>query len=89
MPRQAGWDPLFRVSVAGIVGVRGMKAQMFDMTRVWAMLTGLALAAWYFAALYLGFKSSDLLPMLVTAIGGFEMFLFAQDQWLKRKSKHG
>lgn len=66
-----------------------MKAQMFDMTRMWAMLTGLALAAMYFAALYFGIKVSDTLPMLVTAIGGFEMFLYGQDVWLKRKSKHG
>jgi hypothetical protein len=66
-----------------------MKAQLIDMTRMWAMLTGLALTAWYFAALYLGFKTSDLLPMLVTAIGGFEMFLYGQDVWLKRKRKHG
>jgi len=66
-----------------------MKVQMFDMTRMWAMLTGLALAAMYFAALYFGIKVSDTLPMLVTAIGGFEMFLYGQDVWLKRKSKHG
>jgi hypothetical protein len=66
-----------------------MKAQMFDMTRMWAMVTGLALSAWYLGALYLGFQASELLPMLVTAIGGFEMFLFSQDVWLKRKSKHG
>jgi hypothetical protein len=25
----------------------------------------------------------------VTAIGGFELFLFGQDQWLKRRGKHG
>jgi hypothetical protein len=66
-----------------------MKAQMFDMTRVWAMVTGLVLAASYFAGLYLGLKVSELLPMLVTAIGGFELFLYGQDVWLKRKSKHG
>ncbi|MET1756220.1 hypothetical protein ABVV53_12250 [Novosphingobium sp. RD2P27] len=64
-----------------------MSAQMIDMTRIWAMLTGLVLAAWYFAATYLGFKASELLPMMVTAIGGFEMFLFAQDVWQQRK--HG
>jgi hypothetical protein len=66
-----------------------MKAQMFDMTRMWAMLTGLALAALYFVALFLGIEVSETLPMLVTAIGGFEMFLYGQDVWLKRKSKHG
>jgi hypothetical protein len=66
-----------------------MKAQTFEMMRVWATITGLALAAWYFAALYLGFKVSELLPMLVTAIGGFEIFLFGQDVWQKKRSKHG
>lgn len=66
-----------------------MKSQVFDMTRMWAMLTGIALAAWYFGSLYLGSRPSDLLPMLVTSIGGFELFLFSQDQWLKRKKKHG
>jgi purine-cytosine permease-like protein len=66
-----------------------MKAQMFDMTRMWAMVTGLVLAIWYFAALYLGLKISEMLPMLLTAIGGFEMFLYSQDVWLKRKSRNG
>jgi zinc transporter ZupT len=66
-----------------------MKTQIIDMTRIWAMVTGLVLAASYFAALFLGFNMSDLLPMLVTAIGGFEMFLYSQQVWLKRKSKHG
>lgn len=66
-----------------------MKAQVFVMTRVWAMVTGLALAAWFFVTLYLGIKQSEVLPMLVTAIGGFEIFLFSQDVWLKRKRKHG
>ncbi len=64
-------------------------AQVFDMTRVWAMMTGLVLAVVYFAATFLGLKPSEMLPMLVTAIGGFEMFLYGQDVWLKRKSKHG
>ncbi len=66
-----------------------MKAEMFGMTRVWGMITGLVLAIAYFAALYFGFKASEMLPMLVTAIGGFEMFLFSQDVWIKRKSRHG
>lgn len=64
-------------------------ARLFGMTRMWGMVTGVLLAVWYFGALYLEMKPSDLLPMLVTAIGGFELFLFSQDQWLKRKGKHG
>jgi hypothetical protein len=60
----------------------------FELMRVWAALTGVALALWYFGALYLGAKTTDLLPMLITGIGGFEMVLFAQDIWIKRK-RHG
>lgn len=64
-------------------------AQMFDMTRIWAMITGLVLLVAYVISLNFGFKASEILPMLVTAIGGFELFLFSQDIWLKRKSNHG
>ncbi|PEQ13378.1 hypothetical protein B2G71_08090 [Novosphingobium sp. PC22D] len=63
--------------------------KVLDMTRVWAMLTGIALAVWYLGAVYLEFLPSEMLPMLVTAIGGFELFLFGQDVWLKKKGKHG
>jgi zinc transporter ZupT len=66
-----------------------MKTQIIDMTRIWAMVTGLVLAASYFVALFLDYRISELLPMLVTAIGGFELFLYSQQVWLKRKSKHG
>ncbi len=66
-----------------------MKLTMLDQMRVWAALTGLALAVWFFAALWLSGSYSTTLPMLVVAIGGFELFLFAQDVWLKRKSNHG
>ncbi len=66
-----------------------MKFNTLDLTRIWAAATGVALALWYLAAVYFGFQASDHLPMLVTAIGGFEMFLFGQDQWLKRRGKHG
>ena len=66
-----------------------MKAPTFDYMRVWAALTGLALAVWYFGALWFGAAPSPMLPMLITAIGGFEMFLFFQDMVLKRKRRHG
>lgn len=61
----------------------------FDLMRLWAMLTGLALAAWYFAGLFMGAKQTETLPMLITAIGGFELFHFAQDIWLKRGRTNG
>ncbi|MBO9723608.1 MAG: hypothetical protein J7530_04460 [Novosphingobium sp.] len=66
-----------------------MKFNTLELTRIWAAVTGVALAAWYFAAVYLDLQPTAVLPMLVTAIGGFELFLFGQDQWLKRRGKHG
>ncbi|MBC2666375.1 hypothetical protein H7F51_12670 [Novosphingobium flavum] len=61
----------------------------FDMMRVWAVLTGLVLAAWFFGTLWLGMKTSDTVPMLISAIGGFEMMLYVQDLVLKRKRQNG
>jgi hypothetical protein len=61
----------------------------FDLMRVWAAVTGLALAGLFFVLLYFGVKTSDTLPMLVSAIGGFEMVLFAQDIWFRRKRSNG
>lgn len=61
----------------------------FDLMRVWAALTGLALAAWFFVALGIGVKMTDTLPMLIAAIGGFELVLYGQDVWLKRRRQNG
>ena len=66
-----------------------MKAGTFELMRVWAVLTGLALVVVYFAALALGHGHIEQLAMLATAIGGFEMVLFGQDLTMKRKRKHG
>jgi hypothetical protein len=66
-----------------------VKLGTLDLIRVWAALTGLLLTAWFFGALYLGMKASPMLPMLVSAIGGFELFLFSQDLWLKRRGSRG
>lgn len=62
-----------------------MKLTTFDMLRVWAVLTGLALCLFWFAAIYLGFKATETLPMLAAGIGGFELFHFAQDLMLRRR----
>jgi len=62
---------------------------LFDLMRVWAAVTGLVLVAGFFAAPYLGVVTSPLLPLLVAAIGGFELFLFSQDMWLKRRGTRG
>jgi hypothetical protein len=56
------------------------------MMRVWAALTGIALAAWFFVQLYLGGKPPEAISMLVGGIGGFEMVLFAQDLLRRRQN---
>lgn len=60
-----------------------------DYIRVWAALTGLVLALGFFATFYATGQVSPTLAMLVSAIGGFELFLFTQDAWLKRRRRHG
>ena len=70
-------------------GVHPLKLTTFDMMRVWAALTGLALAVAYFVLVWLELAPGDKLPMLVTAIGGFELVLFAQDFWLVRRAQRG
>ena len=69
-------------------GVHPVKLSTFDMMRVWAALTGVALAICYFAALLFEVAVPSLLPLLVTAIGGFELFLSVQDA-LNRRRQHG
>lgn len=71
-------------------GVRPLKQlSLLDLARIWAAVTGLVLVAGFFAAPYLGVVASPMLPMLVAAIGGFELFLFAQDFWMKRGRSRG
>ena len=69
-------------------GVRPLKLETFDMMRVWAAVTGLLLAVWFFAQLYMGGKPAEQLPMLVAAIGGFELFLYVQDL-MRRRARNG
>ena len=70
-------------------GVYPVKRTTFDLMRVWAAITGVLLAVWFLGASYMGNKPSELLPMLVAGIGGFELFLFVQDIILKRQRRHG
>jgi hypothetical protein len=61
----------------------------FELIRVWAAITGIVLAVFYFGCLWAGLKMTETVPMLVTAIGGFELVLYGQDIWLKRRARHG
>lgn len=70
-------------------GVHPVRLDTFTRLRVWAMLAGLFLAGWYFGQLSQGIVPSTLLVMLATAVAGFEIVLFGQDLWLRRKGNHG
>lgn len=65
------------------------KYNTVEMIRIWASLTGLLLVGIYFLSMWAGVAPSPMIAMLATAIGGFEIFFFGQDQWLKRRGKHG
>lgn len=66
-----------------------MRLNAFELIRVWAALTGVVLAMWYFGELYFEFQRTAIIPMLVAVIGGFEFFLFWQDVWLEKRGRHG
>lgn len=63
-----------------------MSVELFMMVRVWAAITGLLLAAWTLVAFFAGFGLNDSVAMMVAGIGGFELFLTAQDMWLRRRA---
>jgi len=57
---------------------------LFELMRAWAAATGLLIAVLYFGGLALDLAPSPILPLMLAAIGGFELFLFVQDIVLKR-----
>ena len=60
---------------------------LFDLMRVWAAVTGVIVAIVHFAALALDLAPLPILPLLIAAIGGFELFLWVQDVVLARNGK--
>jgi NADH:ubiquinone oxidoreductase subunit H len=66
-----------------------MTSATFNLVRVWAMVTGLLLAGWYFVELQADIQPSQVLSMLVTAIGGFELFLYVQDRLGRKRKDRG
>lgn len=68
-------------------GVYPVKLSNLDQLRVWAALTGLLLAAAYFAMVWLGLESRDSLVMLTVSVAGFELFFLTQElsqAWRRR-----
>ena len=64
-----------------------MKLNPMQQMSVLACVTGLVLALLYALAFLNNSPTAELLAMLVAAVGGFEMYLFAQD--VRRKRLHG
>lgn len=60
-------------------GVYPVKLCNLDQLRVWAALTGLLLAAAYFAMVWLGLENRDSLVMLTVSVAGFELFFLTQE----------
>lgn len=68
-------------------GVYSVKLSNLDQLRVWAALTGLLLAAAYFAMVWLGLENRDSLVMLTVSVAGFELFFLTQElsqRWRRR-----
>ena len=52
-----------------------MRLSQMDRLSVLACVTGLAMLAIFFVSTWAGVPSPDWLPMIITAIAGFEMFM--------------
>lgn len=68
-------------------GVYPVKQAQTRQLTILACVSGLMLAAIFFGALALHVDAPDWLPMMISAIGGFELFLFGQSVWLKRAGR--
>ena len=60
---------------------------MLELTRAWAAVTGLGLIALLVGIVALGRTPTNVLPMLIAGIFGYEMALTGYDYW--RRRHHG
>ena len=65
-----------------------MKLSQMDRLSVLACATGLAMLAIFFVLAWLGVPNLDWLPMVITAIAGFEMYMVG-DAALRRRTESG
>lgn len=70
-------------------GVYPVKQDQTRQLSILACVTGLVLAAVYFLAIWNGTAVPDWMAMMISAIGGFELFMFGQSLWLKRADRQG
>lgn len=61
-----------------------MKREEIRQLSILACVSGLLLVAVFFAGLWSGNPAPDWLPMMISAIGGFELFMFGQSLWLRK-----
>ena len=66
-----------------------MRHEQTRQLSILACVTGLALAGVFFLARANGVHAPEWMPMLIAAIGGFELFLFGQGLWLDRADRQG
>ena len=69
----------------GVEGLGSMRLSQMDRLSVLACVTGLALVAIFFAAYWLRAPEPQWLPMVITSIAGFELFM-AFDTIRRRRS---
>ena len=64
-----------------------MRVNTLRLLSFWAALTGLVLVALLGIQIGLGLPQSESLRMLIAAVVGFELFLFAQDLTARRRRR--
>ena len=65
-----------------------MKLSQLDRLSVLACVTGLAMLAIFFVLMWLGAPDPDWLPMVITSIAGFEVYM-AVDGARRRRAEGG
>ena len=66
-----------------------MKLSQLDRVSVLACATGLAMLATFFALAWVGVPNPDWLPMVITAIAGFEIFMVVDAARRRRAASGG
>jgi hypothetical protein len=61
-----------------------MKLDIFRQVSIVACLAGLATAVVFFIATWNGTPTPQWMPMLIAAVGGYELVQWGQQLWIKR-----
>jgi hypothetical protein len=64
-----------------------LTAQILRQISIVACLAGLATAVVFFIAAWNGTPTPQWMPLLIALVGGFELFQWGQDLWIKRAGR--